>query len=217
MQRGSGRARERSEAAGAAERAEGRAAGAIDRRRLGSLADMRPPDERSARRRRCPPRSGIPRASGATPAGASIPPPSRVAGHCANGSSTMKSRGGSPKYVVPTNARRSPSPTRSRTASVGLFAFYATAFPAARGALLSYKADTVLPNFFGISQAQFTMGLAEELATNLDPTKSLKYFVEDGQGHVLWGDPTMTTQGETLGQFVTKMIGDDPNWAAVKP
>jgi hypothetical protein len=98
-----------------------------------------------------------------------------------------------------------------------LFGFYGKAFPNARGALVSYSADTVLPAFFGITDAEFTQGLMEELATNIAPNPGLGYFVYGGSGHVLWFDPALATNGVTLNEFVTKMITDDPAWKSQAP
>jgi hypothetical protein len=66
-----------------------------------------------------------------------------------------------------------------------IYGFYAAAFPSHRGALLSYSQDSVLPSFFGITTAQFTMGLDEDLTTEFAPNPNLQAFVVGAAGHVL--------------------------------
>lgn len=98
-----------------------------------------------------------------------------------------------------------------------LIGFYAAKFPDHRAALFSYTKDTVLPTFFQISTAQFTQGLTELTTTELDPTTTFKYFVDDASGHVLWFDPTLTVNGTTLQTFVTQMVTDSKDWNSVHP
>jgi hypothetical protein len=98
-----------------------------------------------------------------------------------------------------------------------IYGYYETAFPSHRGALLSYTEDSVLPTFFGISTAQFTEGLGEDIARYFAPTSNLKYFTNDAPGHVLFLTPTLTTSSTTVQQFITQMVTDDPSWANVHP
>jgi hypothetical protein len=95
-----------------------------------------------------------------------------------------------------------------------IFAFYASEFPASRGALLSYTQDGVLPFFYGISTSKFTQGLGELEAQQLAPTTTLKYFNKAGSGHELWFAPSLTTNSVTVQQFVTQMVTDDLNWTS---
>ena len=95
-----------------------------------------------------------------------------------------------------------------------IWAYYATAFPHQKAALLSYTADTVLPTFYGLTTAEFTMGLDEEIMTMFEPTTNLKYFTFTGAGHVLWFTPSLTTNGVTVQQFLTLMVNDDPTWTS---
>lgn len=99
----------------------------------------------------------------------------------------------------------------------GILDFYAKTYPDHRGALISYTKDSVLPTFFGISQDTFAMGLEEQATTKFDPSPNLRYFIYSGSGHVLWGKPTLATQGVTVREFVTKMVTDDPTWNSVHP
>jgi hypothetical protein len=98
-----------------------------------------------------------------------------------------------------------------------LLGFYAGAFPSHRGALLSYTQDSTLPTYYGITTAEFTTGLDEVTAAQLDPTQNLKYFEVNASGHVLWFDPLLATNGVTLQQFLTEMVTDDKAWASVHP
>ena len=98
-----------------------------------------------------------------------------------------------------------------------LFPFYAKSFPGQRGALLSYIQDAVLPTYFGISEMQFETGLSEVTSKDLDPTSSLKYFLVNASGHVLWFSPQLATNGVTVQQFVTQMVTDAKDWNSVHP
>lgn len=92
----------------------------------------------------------------------------------------------------------------------GILDFYAKTYPDHRGALISYTKDSVLPTFFGITQDKFAMGLEEQATTKFDPSQNLRYFIYSGSGHVLWGKPSLATNGVTVREFVTKMVTDDP-------
>lgn len=98
-----------------------------------------------------------------------------------------------------------------------LLGYYAKAYPTHRAALISYTKDSVLPLFYQISQAQFAMGLDEEVKTQLDPSASFRYFIYSGSGHVLWYKPTLATNGTTVKQFITQMVTDDPAWNSIHP
>jgi hypothetical protein len=99
-----------------------------------------------------------------------------------------------------------------------LWGFYAQAFPHQRGALLSYTQDTALPNYFGITSAQFTTGLDEEVATSFAPTMNLKSFVVGAEGHVLWfaQPPSPSQQFQKLEAFLELMTTDDASWASIQ-
>ena len=102
------------------------------------------------------------------------------------------------------------------TTLTALYGFYAGAFPNHRGTLLSYTMDSTLPNFFGITTSDFTMGLEEDVATYFDPSANLKVFLDSNSGHVLFFDPSLTSQTVTLEEFLTKMVTDDASWASVE-
>jgi hypothetical protein len=97
----------------------------------------------------------------------------------------------------------------------GLLAFYDKTYPTHRATLLSYVQDSTLPTFFGITEAQFEQGLAQELAMYFTPSSSFQYFTNAASGHVLWFSPMLTTNGVTVQQFMTKMVTDDPSWTSV--
>jgi hypothetical protein len=98
-----------------------------------------------------------------------------------------------------------------------ILGYFQTAFPTHRGALLSYLQDAVLPEFYGISTAQFTQGLGEDVGKYFAPSSNLKYFTYNGSGHVLFFTPTLTTAGTTVQEFITNMVNDDPSWGDVHP
>jgi len=110
-----------------------------------------------------------------------------------------------------------PGCTGCATAFDALWPYYAAQFPDNRGALLSYDPDNVLPNFFLITPSAFSQGLAEEETTNFDPYPNRHYFVATGPGHVLWTNPSTTTNTVTLREFLTRMVTDDAGWTSVKP
>ena len=110
-----------------------------------------------------------------------------------------------------------PGCTECATRIDAILGFYAKTYPDHRGALVSYTKDSVLPTFFGISQDKFAMGLEEQATTQFDPSPNLRYFIYAGSGHVLMTNPSITTKGVTLREFVTKMVTDDPTWNSVHP
>ncbi len=114
-----------------------------------------------------------------------------------------------------------PGCTECATRLDALFGFYPTVFPNQRAALLTYTQDSVLPTFTGISTAQFTQGLNEEIATYFTPTNTnFQYFSVDASGHVLFFDPSLTpttTSTATLQQFITEMVTDSTSWTSDHP
>jgi hypothetical protein len=87
-----------------------------------------------------------------------------------------------------------------------LYTFYAQKFPRDRGALLSYTQDSVLPSLFDISEeTQFTAGLDAVLLTDFKPNANLRFFTDATQGHVLWFDPTLTSNGVSVEAFLSEM------------
>jgi hypothetical protein len=108
--------------------------------------------------------------------------------------------------------------TECQTTISALLGFYTKEFPDHRAALLSYVQDSVLPLFYGITTAQFSMGLNELLTTYFTPNPNVQYFTNVGKGHVLWFSPTLTNGNggtTTVQQFVTQMVTDDKGWTSV--
>jgi hypothetical protein len=110
-----------------------------------------------------------------------------------------------------------PGCTACATALDAIFGYYASVFPNNRGALLSYIQDSVLPSYYDITTSQFTTGLNEFTAAQFDPNANLHYFTVSGPGHVLFFNPSLTTDGVTVEQFITKMVTGDPTWTTVHP
>jgi hypothetical protein len=108
-----------------------------------------------------------------------------------------------------------PACTQCATTLAALFPYSLSAFPQSTLALLSYTQDSVLPTYYGITTAEFTMGLQELLTNDFVPTKTFKSFTVNASGHVLFFAPQLTVSGVTLQQFLTKMATDDPTWATV--
>ena len=99
-----------------------------------------------------------------------------------------------------------------------LYKYYDTLYATHRGALLSYTEDSVLPTFFGVTTAEFTTGLDDDLAAYFTASDPLKSFVVGAPGHVLFFSPTLATaSGATVQEFVTQMVTDDASWADEGP
>jgi hypothetical protein len=103
------------------------------------------------------------------------------------------------------------------TALSALYGYYAASFPSDRFALLSYSQDSVIPAYYGITTAEFTSGLDEDLMDYFAPNANAHYFVNSMFGHVLWFEPSLATGSTTVQGFVTKLAADDPSWASVSP
>lgn len=98
-----------------------------------------------------------------------------------------------------------------------IYTFNAAQLPNNRGALLSYRPDPTIANFYQISQANFTTGLNQNLVNRWDPFPSKRYFIVGSSGHVLFVNPALSSGGVTLETFLTRMVTDDPAWANVTP
>jgi hypothetical protein len=96
------------------------------------------------------------------------------------------------------------------------FGFAAQSLPGSRGALISYRADTVIPGFYSVTQAQFTTGLDEDVARQFTHA-NLKIFESSQSGHVLFFNPSIAQGSTTEQQFITKMVTDDATWSSVTP
>jgi hypothetical protein len=110
-----------------------------------------------------------------------------------------------------------PGCTGCATRLDALYGFYEQTFPNQRAALLSYTQDTVLPNFYGITETQFMMGLNEEITDNFTSPSNFKYFLVSASGHVLWFTPSLMTNGVTLQTYLTQMVTDDSAWTNEHP
>ncbi len=110
-----------------------------------------------------------------------------------------------------------PACTACKQSLVGLLGFYNQQYPDHRATLLSYIADSTLPSFFGVSEAQFEQGLNEDISMYFTASSPFKAFTVNASGHVLWFDPQLTTGGVTLQQFITQMVTDDAAWASAHP
>ena len=97
-----------------------------------------------------------------------------------------------------------------------LFDYYASAYPGDHAAFLTYKVDSVLPWFFGLTNAQFQVALDDDLAST-GANADQQYFVVNGGGHILFFDPQLTTDKVTLQTWLTEMTTDEPAWTTVKP
>jgi hypothetical protein len=98
-----------------------------------------------------------------------------------------------------------------------LYGYYAKKYPDHRGGLLSYTQDSVLPSYYGITTAQFTTGLDEDLTNQFAPNPNLQAFVVGAAGHVLFFSPTLASNGVTLQTWVTQMVTDDTTWTTEQP
>jgi hypothetical protein len=105
-----------------------------------------------------------------------------------------------------------------QTNFTALFDYYAKNYPTSRVALLSYLNDSVISEFFMISQAQMAMGLQALATTEFDPRPEAKYYYVTGSTHTLLGNPYGIMQnGVVLMDWLTQFNNDDPTWASVKP
>ena len=98
-----------------------------------------------------------------------------------------------------------------------LFDFYASAFSNNRGALLSYNPDSILPAYYGITSAQFSEGLMDLETDTFAPHANLQYFDTGTMGSILLFNTSLSVDGVTVSQFMTKMVTDDPTWTSVHP
>jgi hypothetical protein len=96
-----------------------------------------------------------------------------------------------------------------------MFGYIASAHPTVRLSLLTYQQDSVLPQFFSITTAEFEMGLSEEITTWFTPSSNLQYFEDSGSGHVLFFSPTLSQSGTTVQQFLTAMVSGSSGWTSV--
>jgi Pectinacetylesterase len=98
-----------------------------------------------------------------------------------------------------------------------LYGYYAKKYPDHRAALLSYTQDSVLPSYYGITTAEFTTGLDDDLTSQFTPNANLGAFIDDAAGHVLFLSPTLASGGVTVQSWITSMVTDASTWATVNP
>jgi hypothetical protein len=105
--------------------------------------------------------------------------------------------------------------TACATALAALSGYYAASFPNDRFSLLSYSQDSVIPGYYGITTAQFTSALDEDIGTYFAPNSNAKTFVSAGSGHVLFFNPLLAVGSTNVQQFVTLLATGDSSWASV--
>jgi hypothetical protein len=98
-----------------------------------------------------------------------------------------------------------------------LYGYFAKKYPTHRAALLSYQQDSVLPSYYGVTTAEFSTGLSEDITTEFAPNPNLQAFVVGSAGHVLFFSPTLSSNTVTVQTFVTQMVTDDASWATEAP
>jgi hypothetical protein len=103
------------------------------------------------------------------------------------------------------------------TTLAALYGYYAASFPKSRFSLLSYQDDSVIPAYYGITTAQFTDGLNEDLSTYFVPNANARSYVAGMFGHVLFFTPLLATNGTTVQEFVSGLATNDASWASVHP
>jgi hypothetical protein len=103
------------------------------------------------------------------------------------------------------------------TTLAALYGYYAASYPKSRFSLLSYQDDSVIPAYYGITTAQFTDGLNEDLSTYFVPNANARSYVAGMFGHVLFFSPLLATNGTTVQDFVSQLATDDASWASVHP
>jgi hypothetical protein len=110
-----------------------------------------------------------------------------------------------------------PGCTECEAGLPNIIGYYGRTFPDHRAAFVSFTTDTVLPAYNGTSPAQFTEAFNSVLQAQVEPNPNMRYFLFEGSGHVLWLDPTVTTNSISLRQWVAQMVSDDPDWANQRP
>jgi hypothetical protein len=90
-------------------------------------------------------------------------------------------------------------------------------FPNDRVSLLSFAQDTVIPSFFGLTEAQFQTDLAATISGAIVPAPNARSYVVAGSGHVLLFEPASLDQGVTLTTWLAQQVGDSPAWTSEAP
>jgi hypothetical protein len=93
-----------------------------------------------------------------------------------------------------------------------LITYYAAAQPGDKAAYLTYQADSVLPAYYGLTNAEFSQALAgDRLLINAAPAHQ-HYFAVYRSGHILYFTPRVRAGAITLQNWLTAMANDDPAW-----
>jgi hypothetical protein len=91
--------------------------------------------------------------------------------------------------------------------------------PADRFALLSYDADSIISQFYGIGQADFTRMLLEMTSDVIDPAPTnARAFIKTGQYHTMLGRPgTVSQNGVPLVTWLAEEVTGSAGWSTVRP
>ncbi len=91
-------------------------------------------------------------------------------------------------------------------------------YPGDRFALLSWNVDPVLSAFYGIAQADFTVGLLKMTSDVVDPTANVRAFIAAGQDHTMLEGPGAVSQnGVPLVSWLAEEVAGDGAWTTVRP
>jgi len=92
------------------------------------------------------------------------------------------------------------------------------AYPKARFALLSYRDDTVIPQFYSMGSAQFTSALDELVTTTFDPSTNARAFLVAGSGHTMLLSATPAKSGTLpVWSWLATMMDDAATWSTARP
>ena len=115
-----------------------------------------------------------------------------------------------PVTVIPWGVRLPPACTGC-TNLTEVFAFDRKTYPSSKYGLITYQTDTVLPSFFGVTEAQFATQI-QTFVSSLASDPNAKAFVALSSGHVVLAEQDTTAVPFIL-PWLTKMANDDPTWA----
>jgi hypothetical protein len=90
-------------------------------------------------------------------------------------------------------------------------------FPNDRISLLSYQQDSVIPAFYGITEAQFQTDLNATVAGAIAPAANARSYLVAGSGHVMLFNTGSIDQGVTLTTWLAQQVGDSPAWTSQAP
>jgi hypothetical protein len=78
-------------------------------------------------------------------------------------------------------------------------------------AYLTYQADTVLPAYYGITEAVFQQALGEDQSLIAGGART-HYFAVPASGHILFLSPLLGANGVTLQTWLNEMTTGSPSW-----